>query len=339
MRAVIFGAPGSGRKTLMQALNNGTPVTAGKKTVATIRVGDDRIPYLSKLFNPKKTTWSNIEITFEDRHHEIGSKLLQDIKAYDVLVPVFAAFDGDPEDARDQVAVAVESLVGELILGDHMVAERRLASFRKTGIKGVERDLFERIVEGLDDGKRLSEIEMDAGQRELLDPFNFLTFKKVIAAVNVAEDAVDDGQWETLRQILAAFDVEPVVLSAILESEIAVLTPEEQTEFLAEMDMTAPASHRLVQAIYSALDLISFFTVGEDEVRAWPVRRNARAPEAGARIHTDIQRGFIRAEVVAFKDFQVAGSLAATRSKGTFRLEGKEYIVQDGDIINFRFNV
>jgi ribosome-binding ATPase YchF (GTP1/OBG family) len=339
MRAVLFGAPGSGRKTLMQALCEGVPVTAGKKTVTTIRVGDDRVPHLSGIFSPKKTTWSNIEISFEDRHHEIGSKLLQDIKGYDVLVPVFGAFEGDPDEIPGQVLTAVDSLLGELILADHMVAERRLASFRKTGEKGVGRDLFERVVQGLDDGERLGDIEMDAGQRELLAQFNFLTFKTVIAVVNVAEEEPTDGRWSTLRADLTKLGVQPVILSAALESEIATLAPEEQAEFLAEMDMTAPASHRLVQSIYSALDLISFFTVGEDEVRAWGVHRDAKAPEAGAKIHTDIQRGFIRAEVVAYDDFIEAGSLQKARSKGTLRLEGKDYVVQDGDIINFRFNV
>ncbi len=339
MRAVLFGAPGAGRKTLMQALCDGVPVTAGKKTVTTIRVGDDRVPHLSGMFNPKKTTWSNIEITFEDRHHEIGTKLLQDIKGYDVLVPVFAAYDGDPEEIPGQVLNAVDALLGELILADHMVAERRLASFRKTGEKGVGRDLFERIVQGLDDGQRLADIEMDAGQRELLAQFNFLTFKTVIAAINVGEDEPTDGRWADLRADLTKLGVQPVILSAALESEVATLAPEEQAEFLSEMGMSEPASHRLVQSIYTALDLISFFTVGEDEVRAWGVRRNAKAPEAGARIHTDIQRGFIRAEVVSYDDFLDAGSLQKARSKGTFRLEGKDYIVQDGDIISFRFNV
>ncbi len=339
MRAVIFGAPGSGRKTLMQALSGGTPVTAGKKSVATIRVADERVPYLSGIFQPKKTTWSTIEITFEDRHHEVGSKLLQEVKGYDVLVPVFGAFDASPDDAPAQVISAVESLLDELILVDHLVAERRLASFRKTGEKGVGRDLFERIVAGLDDGQRLADIEMDTGQRELLDQFNFLTFKTVIAVVNVAEEEPTDGRWSDLRTSLARLGVEPVILSAALESEIATLAVEEQKEFLDELGMDAPASHRLVRSIYAALDLISFFTVGEDEVRAWGVRRSARAPEAGARIHTDIQRGFIRAEVVAYQDFLAAGSLAASRSKGTFRLEGKDYLVKDGDIISFRFNV
>ncbi|MFH1529523.1 MAG: DUF933 domain-containing protein [Pseudomonadota bacterium] len=339
MRAVLFGAPGSGRKTLMRALTGGAPIAQGKKTVATIRVGDERIPYLSGIFSPKKTTWSNIEVTFEDRHHEVGSKLLQEVKGYEVLVPVFGAFDMDPDDVTAQILTAVESLLDELILADHMVADRRLAGFRKTGEKGVGRDLFERIVQCLNDGERLSNVEMDAGQRELLEQFNFLTFKTVIAVVNVAEEEPTDGRWTDLRTSLSRLGVEPVILSAPLESEIATLADEEQAEFLAELGMEAPASRRLVQSIYSALDLISFFTVGEDEVRAWSVRRDARAPEAGARIHTDIQRGFIRAEVVGYEDFVAAGSLARTRSLGTFRLEGKDYVVRDGDIISFRFNV
>jgi len=339
MRAVLFGAPGSGRKTLMQALNAGTPVPAGKKTVATIRVGDDRVPLLSGMFNPKKTTWSTIEISFEDSHHEIGSKLLQDIKGYDVLVPVFAGFDTNPEDVPAKVISATESLLGELILADLMVAERRLAGFRKTGEKGVGRDLFEAIVKGLGDEVRLADMKLDAGQRELLAQFNFLTFKTVIAAVNVAEDEPTDGRWADLRKALLRRGVEPIIISAALEAEVAGLAQEEQGEFLKELGMDAPASHRLVQSIYRALDLISFFTVGEDEVRAWATHRNSKAPVAAARIHTDIQRGFIRAEVVSYEDFLEAGSLAKARSKGTFRLEGKEYIVKDGDIISFRFNV
>jgi len=323
----------------MRALNGGAPVPAGRKTVATIRVGDERVSRLSGIFNPKKTTWSNIEITFEGRHHEVISKLLQDIKGYDVLVPVFGAFGTDPEKVRGQTAVAVDSLLNELILTDLIVAERSLAGFHKTGEKGVGRDLFERIVVGLDDGERLADIEMDAGQRALLGQFNFLTFKTVIAAVNVAEEEPSDGRWTDLRTSLSRLGVEPVILSAALEAEIATLAPEEQTEFLSELGMDAPASHRLVRSIYSALDLISFFTVGEDEVRAWPTRRGSLAPEAASRIHTDIQRGFIRAEVVSYEDFLEAGSLAACRSRGTFRLEGKDYVVRDGDIISFRFNV
>jgi len=339
MKAAIVGMPGSGRKTLMTALS-GDPsaIAAGRKSTVTIRVPDQRIDTLSVFFRPRKTTWATVEAVLDDSPMENLGKRLQAARGLDVIVLVAPAFGLGP-DGLEAAFQEIERGVEEMVLADQMVVEKRLEGFRKTGDKGFEAQILARLQSTLEDGDFLSKLALDELEEKLITPYNFLTRKPIVAALNIDEEELENPAWADAEARIRRRGIEPVVLCARLESEVAALAPEEQLEFLQAVGLSAPASHRLVQGIYRLMDLVSFFTVGEDEVRAWPVRANSPAPIAAGKIHSDIRRGFIRAEVVAYDHFMECGSLAAARRNGRLRTEGKEYVVRDGDIINFLFNV
>ncbi|MBM4354825.1 MAG: redox-regulated ATPase YchF [Deltaproteobacteria bacterium] len=339
MKAAIVGTPGSGRKTLMAALS-GDPslIPAGRKSTVTIRVPDNRIDTLSGLFRPKKTTWATVEAVLDDSPMENLGKRLQAARGLDVIVLVAPAF-GLGADGLEVAIQELERGIEEMILADQMVVEKRLEGFRKTGDKGIEAQILAHLQSTLEEGEFLSKLHLDELAEKLIVPYNFLTRKPLVAAINIDEEELDNPIWGDAETRIRQRGLEPVVLCARLEAEIADLAPEEQLEFLNAVGLSAPAAHRLVRGIYRLMDLISFFTVGEDEVRAWPVRAGSSAPVAAGKIHSDIRRGFIRAEVVAYEHFMECGSLAAARRNGRLRTEGKDYVVQDGDIINFLFNV
>jgi len=339
MKGALIGLQGSGRKTLMQALS-GTAETglAGKKTVATIKVPDTRVDRLALVFRPKKTTFSTVEVVLDDTATDTIAKRVAPGKTADVIILTAAAF-GLGSDGAEVALSDIEKLLGEMILMDQTVIERRLETFRKTNDRSIERQILERLLSTIEDGTLLNKVPMSEAEERLLAPYAFITLKPVIAVVNVDEDELGNEIWPDVETRLLKRGLTPVTLSAAFEREVALLAPEEQMEFLQAVDVKEPAAHRLVHSIYKAMNLISFLTVGEDEVRSWPVRANSPAPVAGGKIHTDIRRGFIRAEVVAYDAFMEAGSLAAARKTGRLRTEGKEYVVQDGDIVNFLFNV
>ena len=340
MKAALFGATGSGRKTLMAALTDGDPTrcAAGRRSLATVRVPDPRIDHLSTIFRPQKTTWSTVEVALDDTGAESVAKRLAAVRDAEVLVFVTAAF-GLGEDAPGLIIDEVGGVLDEMILADQMIVEKRLEFFKKIGDKGQERRLFDSLARVIDEGRRLEEVPFIDAELNFLNHYSFLTMKPLVVVVNVGEEELALSAWDELNQSLARRRVAGIPVCAALEAEITTLDPHERMEFLEAVGLSLPASHRLVQTIYRCLNLISFFTVGEDEVRAWPVRANSRAPVAAGRIHTDLQRGFIRAEVVSYNHFLECGSLAAARRTGRLRTEGKDYIVQDGDIVNVLFNV
>jgi ribosome-binding ATPase YchF (GTP1/OBG family) len=339
MKVALFGTNGSGRKTLMTAMQGGkvVPPSPGKKTTVVVPVPDGRVLALSGIFNPKKTTYATVELSFEDQPGAELAKTLQTVRNNDVLVQVVGVFDkpGDPVELVRQELIRTAS---EMALCDLMVVDKRLSGLQKTGTKGVERDLFEKLHATLDAGQPLSTLAFSDVELEGLEVFSFLTLKKLITVVNLPE-SFPPADYAATEAKLRQGGANPLLLCASLEAEVATLSPEEQLGFLKELGMGEPASHRLVKGIFAALNLISFLTVGPDEVRAWPVASGSLAPRAAGKVHTDIERGFIRAEVVGYDDFIAAGSMAAAKRSGTFRTEGKSYVVKDGDIINFLFNV
>lgn len=340
MKAALFGKQGSGRKTLVAALQGGREVvmSPGKKVSVTVPVPDARVNRLSEMFSPKKTTWSTVELSLEDHPSGDLAKILQAVRNYDVLVQVVAGYD-KPGDWAASVQNDLNATAGEMVLGDHLVIEKRLSGMRKTGQKGPERDLFESLITTLEAGKPLSSMELSEGDKASLEVFSFLTLKKLITVVNLSEEQIAAPGTATAVGALEASGFSVLPLCAPLEAEVATLPEEEQKAFLVELGMEDTASARLLRRIYSALNLISFLTVGPDEVRSWAVASGASAPKAAGKIHGDLERGFIRAEIVSYEDFIAAGSMAAAKRAGTFRTEGKTYIVKDGDIVNILFNV
>jgi GTP-binding protein YchF len=263
-------------------------------------------------------------------------KALAGVDAFCLVVRGFPAVDGTPADPEREL----RDFDAELVLHDLAIVEKRLDRLRKEGHKGTgEFHELERLHAQLDGGKPLRTMAWsDAEEKELVH-FAFLSRRPLLAAVNVAEDAAAAPAPPPVEAAARERGSEVLSLCAAVEAEIAELAPAEQPDFLASLGLAEPAQARFIRAAYHLLDLVSFFTVGEDEVRAWPLRRGDRAPRAAGRIHSDLERGFIRAEVMHDADFMALGSEARARHEGKLRLEGKEYVVQDGDILNIRFAV
>ena len=323
---------------MMRALLGDPGRTFGRNVMATIPVPDARVDRLAGIFRPKKTTFARVDMSFDDAACQTMKETLAEVQTAEVLVLAARAFDLDPS-GRDDPATVFEQYRSELVLTDLMLVEKRLESIARWHEITPEKPWFERLKGELEEGKLLSQVEYTDQERAMFLPYNCLTLKPLIVVFNVAEGAVASANREACLSVARWRGATPVTLCAKVEEEIAALEPAERGPFLEALGIPMPAAHNLVQAVFAGMNLISFLTVGEDEVRAWPVRRGACAPEAGGRVHSDIQRGLIRAEVVSYDDFVAAGSLRTARANGTLRLEGKSYVVQDGDIINFLFKV
>jgi len=340
MRAALIGLPFSGKSSVFQAL---TGIETGKKeeTIGTIKVPDVRIDRLSELYNPKKKTYA--EFVLSDfsvpisKDSVVSPKVKNLIQKTDLLIFVIRNFDSImTADATD--AVSEYSLLrDEMIIADTIVIERRLEREMKEKKNPPELGMLKRLHAVLEEGKMPSEEDFSVDDVAMVSNFNFLTMKKKIVLINQPEgefDVPQDIADEIKKDGLEAFCV-----SAALELELSELSSEEQLEFLEDYGLKETAKERFIKSSYQALGLISFLTAGEDEVRAWPIKNGTIAVEAAGKIHSDIQRGFIRAETVYFEDFIKYGSEAECKKAAAYRLEGKEYPVKDGDIINFRFNV
>jgi GTP-binding protein YchF len=337
MKVGIAGFPRSGKTTIFNALTGqhadvGGFTEPGKVHLGTIKVPDARIDRLSEIFTPKKTTYA--EIVFIDfpaaAESAAGSALdaatLTQMRESDALVQVVRAFpdavSGDaPNPLRD-----LTNFKSELILNDLVLIERRLERLKKEKDKEHERALLERCKAVLDAEQVLRTLPLTPEDTTALAGFGFLSRRPIMVVLNVSDADVHAAMPADVAQWLAAEAVDGLVLSGKIEMEIGALEPEDRQAFLDDLGLQAPARARFIRAAYELLDQISFLTSGEDEVRA-------------CKIHSDIERGFIRAEVVHYEDFVHYGSDAKCREHGKLRLEGKEYVVNDGDIIHFRFNV
>ena len=350
MKVGIAGFPRSGKTTIFNALSGqhadvGGFSEPGKVHLGTIKVPDARIDKLSAIFKPRKTTYA--EMVFVDfpaaaeaaGSHALDTATLTQMRESDALVQVVRGFrdpmTGDaPHPVRD-----LENFKSELLLSDLVLIEKRLERLKKEKGKEQERALLERCKAVLDAERPLRQIDLSGEEAASIAGFGFLSRRPVMVVLNVSEADVASDMPAPVATFLAAEQLDGLVLSGKIEMEIAALEPDDRQGFLDDLGLKATARDRFIRAAYELLDQISFLTTGEDEVRAWTIKRGTPAVKAAGKIHSDIERGFIRAEVVHYDDFIQYGSDAKCREHGRLRLEGKEYVVKDGDIIHFRFNV
>jgi GTP-binding protein YchF len=342
MKIGLVGYPGSGKSTVFGALT-GRAVDVGfgaKENVGVVKVHDARVDALAKLFSPKKITYA--EITFSDlpggHGDSLDRKALVAMKSVDALCQVLRAFPDAAGDAADPLA-ELSGLETETILADLEVVESRAARVRKDRSNPRELALLERVQAALEAETPVRRLELAEDERRLLSGFQLLTQKPLLLVLNVSEDAVASAAPAELARAAEERGLGLVVLSAKVEMDIALMPAAEQLEFCESLGLAEPASRRFVRAAFELQGLISMLTAGPDECRAWPVPRGTPAPKAAGKIHSDIERGFIRAEVVRWEDLVELGSEAKCRDVGKLRVEGKDYVIADGDVVHFRFNV
>jgi ribosome-binding ATPase len=346
VKIALVGFAGSGKTTVFNTMTGqDVPVGyGGEVRLGVVRVPDRRIDALSRIFSPKKTTYA--EMTFVDIPGEHGAEKkglsrrgLQQIRDQEALCLVLRAFDnpaleGDPDPQAD-----FEAFHAECVLADLEIVERRLERARKEKASSVEIAAFEIMKAALEDERPIRSLSRDELNRDQLRGYALLTDRPLLVALNVGEAHAAEPMPADLAERIAAVEAAGLVLSASVEAEIASLEPEEQAAFLQDLGLAESALSRFIRTAYGLLDLISFFTVGPDEVRAWTIRRGTRARQAAGRIHSDLERGFIRAEVTPYEVFMQYGSEQAVRDAGRLQLEGKDFVVSDGDILSIRFNV
>jgi GTP-binding protein YchF len=359
LRAALIGFPASGKTTLFQLMTSARDAPRGKGDVniGISKVPDERLDKLTAMYNPRKRVPATVEFTDLIAPARSGAQALVDVAGYknaDALVHVVRAFrdpavahpSGSIDPARD-----AQAMEDELILADLGVAERRLERIEKDLKKGKsadldrERHLVQRCREALEQGKPLRALELTGDDLKLLRGFQFLSAKPLLLVINLDESDVADvgasveraAEKTGLTGFLAHAATRAVALCAKIELEIAQLEAADAAAFLGDLGLAESGLDRVIRTSYDLLGYMSFFTVGEDECRAWSIARHTPAQLAAGEIHSDIARGFIRAEVVAYDALLARGSMHACREHGEVRLEGKEYVVQDGDIINFRF--
>ena len=357
MKIGLIGLPSTGKTTFFQLLT-GTDSNQNKSeaNLGIAKVPDDRIDFLSGIYKPKKTTYATIEVTdiqgiqpSTSTGKSSSLHFLEAVRQVDALVHVVRAFKNDDvlhtEGSIDPLR-DIETVNLELLFADLAVMENRIhrieTSKKITKENQQELELIKRCKECLENEGLLYNMDLNHEERQILKTFNFLTERPLILLINLDEDQFISGDYYGKDEIEAFAkdkNIPVIEVCAKVELEISQLEDEYKTAFMEELGITETGTGKLARAAYELLGLISFITVGEDEVRAWPIKAGTNARDAAGKVHTDIARGFIRAEVAKFEDFKTYGSMQKLKEKGLLRLEGKEAVVEDGDIINFRFNV
>lgn len=363
LKCGIVGLPNVGKSTLFNALTSAKALAANypfatkEPNIGMITVPDPRLDELAKLVNPQRIVPTTVEILDiaglikgASKGEGLGNQFLGNIREVDAIIHVVRCFenenvvhvDGNVDPVRDMEIIDLE-----LILKDMDTAEKRLDKYKKQAKSGSKEDLravdhAERILKHLEGEKPARTLDLDDEGKAVLREMMLLTSKPIVFVCNVDEDSILTGNEHTrrLEAALAGENPEIIYVSAGIEAEIAELeSKEERDEFLTELGLKEAGVNRLIRASYHLLDLITYFTAGEKEVRAWTITRGTKAPGAAGVIHSDFEKGFIRAEVIKYKDFLQYGSEAAVKEAGKMAVEGKEYVVEDGDIMHFRFNV
>ena len=363
LKCGIVGLPNVGKSTLFNALTNAKALAANfpfatkEPNVGVISVPDERLDKLTELVNPKRTLPTTVDILDiaglikgASKGEGLGNQFLGNIREVDAILHVVRCFedtnvvhvDGSVDAVRDKEIIDME-----LILKDMETLEKRLDKYKKmskTGDKEAKRqvELTERLNGHLESGHAARRFPGSEDEQEEIQTWMLLTSKPILYVCNINEDAVHDGNEHSkaLEAAVANEDAEVILVSAAIEADIAELdTLEERMEFVEEMGLNEPGVNRVIRAAYKLLNLITYFTAGEKEVRAWTIHKGWTAPQSAGVIHTDFEKGFIRAEVMKYSDFVHYGSESACRDAGKLHVEGKEYIVTDGDLMHFRFNV
>jgi ribosome-binding ATPase len=353
MKVGLVGFAGSGKTTIFNTLTGLSAEVGGygakeKANIGVIKVPDPRVERLAEIFNPKKKTFAEISFvdvagpqTEDGLRSESGldPKLVQHMREADALVHVVRAFANPMLLQAADPARDIRAFDDELILTDMVQIENRINRLKKEKDSTRERELLDRLKDALENEIPLRDMELAPEELGLIAGFRFLSLKPLLLLLNVSEEETAAQIPADTTELARSKNLSVIAMSGKVEMEIAQLNEDEQREFLQDLGITDPARDRFIRAAYALLDLISFLTSGEDECRAWSIRRGTTAHRAAGAIHSDIERGFIRAEVVRFEDLIELGSEARCREQGKLRLEGKDYIVQDGDVVHFRFNV